>query len=209
MSYFGHDAELRQVIGEVMMLASGGTLAVMLANYALSYGYEAVIYSYNLQTFDPTWFQGNHDLQERLARQRELKPNKRLQISTAAHLEFLRAGGEIRFEDLSRELLLRHLRAGEPLIAGLSATYLYRCARETADDYPDDLRGQSTGHFVVISGYDASERVVEIADPYLPHMGVAHVRSEVSFERLICSILLGVLTYDANLLVVRPRDKHI
>lgn len=209
MSYWGDNSSLSTVIDDVAMLDTGGTLAVMLGNYALRGGYDATIYTYNLQTFDPTWFHPpGVDLSERLRRQFEVKEDEKVRVSSSAYLEFLRLGGRLHFEDLSRKVLVRHLERKEPIIAGLSATYLYRSAREWGpDDIPDDIRGAPTGHFVVICGFDDSdEAIVEIADPYLMDPVTKSLRHRVSFERLICSILLGVLTYDANLLVVRPRD---
>jgi hypothetical protein len=52
--YHGREVPLRQLIDEVPKLETGGTLGVLLALDALNRGYQATIYSYNLQIFDPT-----------------------------------------------------------------------------------------------------------------------------------------------------------
>src|SRR6185295_14278659 len=68
--YFKDSVQLDDVIAEVPRLAGGGTLAVNLANHALRRGYRALIVTYNLTVFDPSWFEGDrHDLAERLAAQ--------------------------------------------------------------------------------------------------------------------------------------------
>jgi len=205
--YYGDDIELAQVIAEVSRLESGGTLAVMLANHALRRGYAARIYTYNLQAFDPTWFNGDVDLRDRLQRQAEVKASRRLHTSTAAYLRFLERGGEVRFEDLTTRLLARLLQRGTPILTGLSATYLYRSMREFGPkDEDDDLRGTPVGHFVVLSGYEGSSGRVRIADPWVPNPVASAHYYRAGAERVIGAILLGVLTYDANLLIVTPRE---
>ena len=48
----------------------GGTLDVFLANHALKRGYDATIFTYNLDLFDPTWFAlPNDEIRARLAAQ--------------------------------------------------------------------------------------------------------------------------------------------
>jgi hypothetical protein len=67
------------------------------------------------------------------------------------------------------------------------------------------VRGVPTGHFVVLCGYDKQRHTVQVADPYLQNpLGGEH-HYEVKMDRLVCAILLGVLTYDANFLVIEPK----
>lgn len=204
--YYGDSISLGAVIRQVPRLPSGGTLGVMLANHALRRGYCARIYSYNLQLFDPTWFgPGAPDIRERLAAQRAVKGDPKLATVTEAYLEFLTLGGELRFEDLTKALIRKYLNRQQPILTGLNATYLYRCAREfgPGSDY-DDVRGEPLGHFVVLSGYDRDQRSVSIADPLPSNPATATHYYEVTMDRLIGAILLGILSYDANLLIVRP-----
>jgi len=206
--YHGDHLPLQQVIDEVAPLETGGTLAVLLAHHALRRGYGARIYTYNLDLFDPTWFEeGAPDLASRLRAQAKAKPWPRLQHSTEAYLEFLRLGGEIRYVDLSPGLIRRHLERDQPILTGLSATYLYGCARERGHpklEY-DDVAGEPTGHFVVLCGYDRKTREVLVADPIQDNPRFGSHYYSVGEERVIGAILLGVLTYDANLLVLRPK----
>jgi len=92
------------------------------------------------------------------------------------------------------------------VLTGLSATYLYGCAREHEDDY-DDVRGQPTGHFVVLCGHNHARNEAIVADPLQDNPRFASHRYRVGMDRLIGSILLGIVTYDANLLVITPQRK--
>ncbi len=204
--YWGEDADLAEVIARTEKLRHGGTFAIFLACDALRHGYRATIYTYNLTVFDPTWFVPGVDIAERLQRQREVKPDARLQHVTEGYLEFLRLGGRLRLTDLSRPLIRGLLRRKLPIITGLSSTYLYRAAREFGpDDTPDDIRGLPAGHFVVLTGYDREKRNVLVADPYWRHPYSPSHEYWVNIDRLIGAVLLGIVTHDANLLVISPR----
>ncbi|MGC9324193.1 MAG: C39 family peptidase [Desulfomonilia bacterium] len=207
--YFGDDIEFSRVISEVKMLEGGGTLAVFLANHALKRGFDAKIYSYNLQLFDPTWAGLSvAELKRKLILQMEHKHDAKLALSTRAYLEFFDLGGSLHFEDLSASLIRKFLKKPVPVITALSATYLYKSSREYGpqSEY-DDVRGDPAGHFVVLAGYDEHHRTVTVADPLLTNP-IAHTHTyDVSIERLIGAIFLGILTYDAKLLILQPREK--
>lgn len=205
--YYRKRIPLKTVIQEVPRLPAGGTLGVMLARHALRHGFRAQIYSYNLQVFDPTWFGPTApDIRERLTAQAEFKYDAKLRSATDAYLEFLELGGELHFEDLKRSLIRKYLDRQIPILTGLSATYLYRSAREFGpNSESDDVRGQPLGHFVILSGYDREKKTVSIADPFLRNPVAARHHYEVSMDRLIGAILLGIVTYDANLLIIQPR----
>jgi len=104
--------------------------------------------------------------------------------------------------------LRRYVKRSIPVITGLSSTYLYRTPREYGPncDY-DDVRGEPTGHFVVLCGYNKESRTVQVADPLLPNPVATSQLYDVNIDRVLCAVLLGVLTYDANLLVIQPRRK--
>ncbi|MEJ2696659.1 MAG: C39 family peptidase [Candidatus Sulfobium sp.] len=211
--YYGYDISLDQVIREVRNLEGGGTLDVFLAIHALRRGFSAVIYTYNLAVFDPTWFkQGGADLKERLLAQMRAKDEPKLHVATRGYLEFLDLGGQIRFEDLTTAIIRKYLKRSVPIITGLSSTYLYRSAREVGEKgEEDDIRGEPAGHFVVLCGYNREERTVLVADPFSPNPFSESHTYLVNIDRVLCSILLGVLTYDANFLIVRPNrpsDAH-
>ena len=207
--YYGDHDALEDVHGDVPQLENGGTLSANLAIHALRRGYRARIYTYNLTVFDPTWFRpGAAELADKLRAQAAAKQNARLTEATAAYLEYLALGGELEMVDLTPRLLRRWLVRGRPLLIGLSSTYLYQAAREVGSDtlQDDDVRGIPTGHFVVLSGWNDEDDTVRVADPFKDN---PHFKQHVYWlpvERLITAILLGVLTYDGNLLVLAPGE---
>jgi hypothetical protein len=205
--YFGDDVGLADVIAEVPQLEAGGTLAVTLANHALRRGYGALIYTYNLTVFDPSWFRDEpQDLAERLRSQARAKRSHKLREATDAYLEYLELGGRLVMDDLRPGLLRRLLERDRPVLTGLSATFLYRTPREYGTDVlqDDDIRGVPTGHFVVLCGWDAGTQSVRVADPLQENPHFEDPIYWLPVERVINAVLLGVLTYDANLLVLDP-----
>jgi hypothetical protein len=210
--FFGDHIPPQQVDAEVTRLDDGGTLAVYLACHALRRSYKATIYTYNLQVFDPTWFSTDKpDLASKLRLQLQYKQAKPgFEVATNAYLDFLGLGGELRFEVLTASLIRRYLNRSIPIVTGLSATYLYNSSRELSESKTqiyDDIRGESMGHFVVLVGYDRKERTVLIADPLKPNPLTSTQHYEVSIYRLVCAIMLGVLTYDGDLLIIERKAK--
>lgn len=203
--YYRDGLGLEDVIAGVPSLANGGTLAVLLACHALARGYKATIYTYNLQLFDPSWFvPPRSDLRAKLAAQARAKQHERLRVATEGYLRFLELGGCVAFEPLTRRVIARLLRAGTPVLTGLSATYLYGEPRETPDGRSDDVGGYAQGHFVVLYGYDGQRHEVMIADPLQSNPHSATHRYAMDIDIVLGAILLGVVTYDANLLIVEP-----
>jgi hypothetical protein len=211
-NYYDDEVPLNDLIAQTPQLKGGGTFAVFLACHAMKRGYTASIYSYNLRVFDPTWFDlPPETIIDRLQAQYEHKGGRRLGLITRGYIEFLSRGGALRFQDLTAGLIRRYLRRGLPILTGLSATHLYRTPREYGpnDDY-DDVRGKPSGHFVVLCGYDPDTRNVLVADPMHPNPISSSQYYEISIDRVIGAILLGILTHDANLLIIEPprRWKH-
>lgn len=207
--YYNDNISLSRVIQETSSLKTGGTLAVFLACHALQRGYRAKIYTYNLHVFDPSWFSEEQlpdDIRERLQAQANAKDNKKLRIATQGYLKFLQLGGELKFEDLTTGLIRKYLKKSIPILTGLSSTYLYRSIREYGTQgIDDDIKGKPTGHFVVLFGYDITNRSVLVADPYLLNPVAGNHVYEISIDRVIGAILLGVLTHDANFLIIQPK----
>lgn len=210
-SYFGDEVPIASLIEEIPSLAQGGTLGVLLGIHALKRGYSCTLYTYNLKVFDPTWFDPLlPDFRERLKVQiAGLENHPRRKFESEASLEFLNLGGVVLLEDLNAALIRRYLEKGIPILTGLSATFLYRASREIPEtNIHDDLRGQPAGHFVVLCGYDRTEGRVMIADPYEANPLSPERLYMVDIDRLINAILLGLLTYDANLLIIEPKKKR-
>lgn len=206
-NYFGDNIELESVINQVKQVKGGGTLAVMLGNHALKRGYNARIYTYNLQVFDPSWFDKKTDLSEKLRQQNEAKRSRKLAQATRSYLEFLRLGGQIMFQELTPGLIKSILTKGNPILTGLSATYLYGSPREIGETNTyDDIKGMPAGHFVLVNGYDKNKREALIADPLNPNpLYDTRQHYSVDVQRLINAILLGIVTYDANILLIQPK----
>lgn len=204
--YLGYEITLAELIRKVPRLKTGGTLGVMLGRDALRRGFRVTMYTYNLLVFDPTWFNGPPvDLAEKLAAQARAKRSAKLKLVCRAYIDFLRLGGEILFEPLRASLIRRHLLRNRPIVTGLSSTYLYGAMREFGpDDNDDDIRGMPAGHFVVLCGYDRGKGEIVVADPLESNPHSPTRRYSIDIDRVLTSILLGVLTYDANLLIVDP-----
>jgi hypothetical protein len=202
--HHGDKISLKQVVEEVKKLKTGGTLAVMLGNHALKRGYKVSLHSYNLNVFDPSW----HSLPKKklianLRRQMTYKfKQRKLKIASRAYIKFLELGGTFLWSELNAELIKSYLTRSIPILTGLSATYLYGTPREidSTNKY-DSIRGVPVGHFVIINGYDEANKFVYVADPMNPNPLKSQYYN-VSFERLIHAILLGIVTYDANLLII-------
>jgi Peptidase_C39 like family len=206
LAYHGDQHTLTEVIAGVPSLEFGGTLAVLLGNFALKHGYEAILYTYDLIVFDPSWFRpGAPPLAERLRAQMKAKTKPKLRMASEAYLEFIERGGSIRMEDMTPGLIRKYLKRSCPILVGLSSTYLYNERRELEDGQQDDIAGKPQGHFVVLCGYDSESRSVLVADPLQPNpLAKLEQKYEVDLDRVMCAIMLGIVTYDGNLLVIRP-----
>lgn len=204
--FFGDDIELPTVISEIHRLDHGGTFAVYLGLHAMRRGYDVTLHTLNLQVFDPTWFRLEREVMiERLKARRRAKAATPLVVAIDAYLEFLEAGGEVRFEDLTPRLIRKTLKRGVPILTGLSSTYLYQAMREYGHNMEDDdIRGDPSGHFVVLCGYDKEDHTVLVADPMHPNPAFQTLQYVVEIDRLVCSMLLGILTHDADLLIIEP-----
>lgn len=204
--YYGDHISLGQLIDEIPRLKEGGTLAVMLGCHALKRGYSARIYTYNLHMFDPTWFlHPETDLKRYIAAQKKAKRNKKLKLASDVYIEFLERGGQIVFEDLTPSLLRKYIGKDKPVLTGLSATYLYRSAREIdeTNEY-NSIAGDPSGHFVVLAGHDKNMKNLLVADPFHLNPFAGSNYYWVDIQRVISSILLGIVSYDANLLIIEP-----
>jgi hypothetical protein len=208
--YYGDRISLKKVISQVTYIDGGGTYAVLLACHALERGYDAKIYAYNLNVFDPSWFQKDIDLISKLKEQVRYKKDGKLKAASEAYIRFLKLGGKLRHEELTRSLLRKYFEKGVPILTGLSATYLYQSKREFTGkknkSVYDDVKGYPMGHFVVLCGYDEEKKHIVIADPYTNHPFKSNYYS-VNIYRLINSILMGIVTYDSILLIIEPKDK--
>lgn len=208
--FYGLRIEWDEVLEHLDRNEDGGTLGAFLGIHALGRGFSARIYSYNLRIFDPTWGALPQDeLAAKLRARLEYLRHPKAVRAMRAYLRFLERGGEICFEELEPALLKRILDQDHPVVSGLSATYLYRMPRErwepeTGSLHEDDVAGESVGHFVVLCGYEQWGRRFLLLDPH-PHAPHSDLEPfSVEAQRLVNSVLLGDLTYDAVLLEIWP-----
>lgn len=208
--YYHTNVELTDLVNDIHQFEEGGgTLAVMLAKHALSMGFKTKMYSYNLNLFDPTWFKLSHtELIAKLNERKTIKNyDKKYVTTTDAYIEYINFGGELHFKDLKRGMITKYLKNNIPILTGLSSTWLYQMVREDpVTNIDSDIEGEPAGHFVVLYGYDEDKDEVLIADPYISNPIRGQHYYSVPMNRLITSILLGVMTYDGNLLIIHPKE---
>jgi hypothetical protein len=204
--YYAHPASLATLKHEIEHWRTGGTVAVNLARHALAHGYDAEIYTYNLKIFDPTWKDlPPKDLSQKLRlRQSRVRSVKQKEV-IRFYQDFLKQGGKVRFDDLDEDLMGRLFRLHKPVICGLSATYLYQQSRETHDNEEDDVAGHPVGHFVVVSAWDPHTRMVTIQDPLRKNPFSETGTYRLPFVKFSNAVMLGILTYDENLLAIAKR----
>ncbi|WP_084422422.1 hypothetical protein [Rubripirellula obstinata] len=217
--YWQKPVDLNDLLGKISELNSGGTLAVDLACDALNRGFAAEIVTYNLQLFDPTWFDARGEMKsgewltERLTKQLDAKQHRgdfdvaRLASATKSYLQFLSLGGRVQMQPLDELFLVSMMARETPILCGLSSTYLYQESRETPMGDEDDIGGDPTGHFVVLHGFDPVKRTVLIADPLHPNPMAPTNKYVAPLSRVTSAILLGIVTFDANLLTVFPKSQ--
>jgi hypothetical protein len=213
-NFYGLEIELDEVLETLERNDDGGTLAVFLGMAALRQGFRTRIYSYDLQIFDPTWATLDPDaLKAKIRARFPYLADAGRKRAAAAYVRYLEMGGELAFDDLTPPLLRGIIDRGHPILAGLSATYLYGFRRERWDEQAgglvdDDVAGEPTGHFVVISGYQQWGRQLTVLDPSAHVPKSDEGRVHVGADRLINAILLGDATYDAVLLELWPDDEN-
>ncbi len=203
--FHGSDCSLEQLIDEIERDEDGGTVSVHLALHALRRGFGVTTYSYNLKIFDPTWW--NLEPPEMIAKLEQRIPtldDPKLAEAHRAYVEFLGLGGHLRFRDLTPGLVRHLLSKGTPILTGLSATYLYETVREQPDGRCDDIAGFPVGHFVVVNGFEDEADEVIVSDPYEGNPFNPRGRYRIAAHRFINAVMLGIVTYDANLLVLTP-----
>lgn len=213
-NFYGLQIPLHDIVQNVERSLSGGTLAPLLGKHALQNGFKTTIYIYNLNLFDLTWFHNNHADNElliaKLTEQMKYKNDPYIVKESQAFIDYLKMGGSIKSQSLNVDLLKHYFHRNIPILTALSSTYLYRGMREwftpAGKSIEDDVKGYPCGHFVILCGYDDNKRSVVVADPHAENPLSHDNYYKVSINRLINSIMLGVLTYDANLLIIEPKE---
>jgi len=204
--HLGYKIPLKNLIAEIEFLEEGGTLGVFLGIDALKRGFKATIHSYNLKIFDPTWSHLRMSaLRDKLQQLRKARTAPKLRKAIEAYIRFIDLGGMIALTDLRASMFQKYFKKGIPVLCGLSATYLYQCMREFTNESDqsvfDDIHGEPCGHFVVAYGLDEKNQFL-VADPDCTNPLHKNPYYKVDKFRFLHSILLGVMTYDGNVLVI-------
>lgn len=195
---------IKETISEVRYLDTGGTMGEALGINALENKLNVTIYTHNLHVFDPTWFKlSKENLIKKLKKQAKAPKTLKIKKSSKLYIDFLKLGGKVKFEHLTPQFLHQLLIDKGPVIVGLSSTYLYMCERERNDDNEyDDILGSPQGHFVVLAGMKKKGMLVEIYDPLDDNPISRSNNYSVDTTLFINSILIGAITYDANIVVI-------
>jgi len=204
--YYGDAIKLEKVIKDINQHAEGGgTFAVVLGQHALKRGFKATLYSYNINIFDPSWFKlEKKELISKLKERSSKRKGIKLKAAIAEYVKYLEDGGTIAFESLSKDLIETILNSDTPILTGLSSTWLYQSKRENSiSNKVDDIAGDPAGHFVIINGLNGN--TVSIADPYIKNPINNDHFYKIDLDRLINAILLGITSYDGNLLVIQRK----
>lgn len=210
-NHLGYKIPLKKLISEIEFLEEGGTLGVFLGIDALKRGFKATLYTYNLKLMDPTWNElPMPKLREKLEQLHKAKHAPKLRKAIEAYIRFIDLGGTVAFSDLRAAMFEKYFKKDIPVLCGLSSTYLYRCMREFTDENDrsvfDDIHGDPCGHFVVLYGLDEKKQFL-VADPDCTNPLCKGPYYKVDKFRLIHSILLGVMTYDGNVLVIENKQQ--
>lgn len=211
-THYNIDISYDHVVDTVERSLSGGTLAPLLGKHALGMGFNVTLYTNNLILFDPSWF--NHEkasndfLSNKLKQQLACK-KERFLGATHIFLDYLQLGGKVAFKLINVDLLKHYFLRNIPIVAALNSTYLYDTCRDFFDKEGnvrgDDIAGSPCGHFVILHGYDKEKNLVSVADPFAKNTLSETLYYSISFDRLINAIMLGVSTYDGNLLIIEPK----
>ena len=208
--YHGMDVPHDQVLREVEEMPNGGTIAVLIGLDAIKRGMASKVYICDLNTFDPTWKTLDNDgLAAKLLEQLQSREvDQKFEAATRAYVRYLLAGGEISFEEVTKELLEVQFLRGLPIIAGLSSTWLYQSMREFTGrndmSVMDDMKGGPMGHFVVVHGFDEAGGI-QVADPSSSNPFSDNPHYSIGYNKFLQALMLGSLTYDASLLVLSPQ----
>ncbi|MDD3007126.1 MAG: hypothetical protein PHX30_06140 [Candidatus Pacebacteria bacterium] len=179
-------------------------------------GLNAEIYTNVSQIFDPSWMGlSANELIEKIKKELEffvyrndnfekdpelmsfMCPNKivaeRLIEDAKATLAYLESGGIINFNPISKDLIDKKLSDNIPVIISHNPTLLHRLER-FSEGKSDDIKGESWGHVVIISG-ETNDNFI-ISDP----AGIFY-EEKMTYEADKDLILESILRYNGQILV--------
>lgn len=196
LSFYDDNTTPDELVAQTNMLKNLGTYDANLGVTTIKLGYKTKITPHNLYTFDPNWYKfSKKKLISKLEKELPKTKKKDLRHNIKGFIEFLKLGGEIDFQPISKDLLIKKLRK-YPVLIGLSSTYLYR--------HDNERTGPKCrfGHFVIVNGYDPSSDKFFITDPWHSIPLSKTGRYKVKSDELIAAIYLGEATYDCTILEI-------
>lgn len=214
--HYGIDVTLEQVNKDVERMPNQGTIDAYLGIDALKRGMYATIVSSNISVLDPTWNHlGGDDLVVKLEAFRDAmnKSGRYTEATVAdAYARFVRMGGVLRVATSIPSLSACIVRIPNgfmtgkfdenlPAICGISYTALFNAVREDDDTNEETDLGRPVGHFVVVTRKPNWD-FYDVADPWDGPRGQHYSLSNDELDR---AILLGTLTNDGGILIVKPR----
>lgn len=110
-------------------------------------------------------------------------------------LAFLKSGGKINFNPISKELICRMIDSKIPVVTHHNPTLLHRMKRRY-NTQPNDIKGNSWGHVIIISGYTKNEFI--ISDP----AGLTYEGS-LTYKVNKDLLLESILRYNSQLLIIK------
>lgn len=184
---------------------------------AIEKGLKTEVYTNVSQIFDPSWvnlssnaligkieeelkffkfrnenFEKDPDLMTFMCPNKEVA--ERLVKEAEAIIEFLKLGGVVNFDTISKELIEQKLKANVPVIISHNPTLLHRMKRFSNGEF-NDIEGSSWGHAAIISGEDNG--IFLISDPD----GIFYEKKLV-YEANKDLVLESILRYNGQLLVI-------
>ena len=204
-AYYGIKKSINQLLKEIKLYKKG-TFDGQLGLCALENGFKAIIIDYNLHAYDPTWFKLSKKALIKKLKQ-SLKHRKgEYKTKVQWLIKYFEAGGNIKFEIVTPELIKSYLKKKIPVIVCLMMTSLYKEKRRITikqkkgrRSIKSDLKGKPAGHYLVVSGYDGDKLFV--TDPYynIPYSKKGEYK--ISSKELIASILM----WNGSLLIIEKK----
>jgi len=187
---------------------------------AIKLGLNAMIYTNVTQIFDPSWHALNRDqllnkLKKELSysksRQKIIEkepdqkffiyPNKiisqRITDEIKEAINFLVAGGKFNFEPISTHLIEKIINNKIPIITSFNPVLLHRLKR-VYNNKPNDIRGLTWGHVIIIAGYDKNNFIIKDPDGEF-------YRNKLTYKVNKDLMLESILRYNGQLIVIKKR----
>lgn len=207
-AYYGEDISMDDLVVSTTRFSNRRLRPLALAIDALERGYAVTVHCCDTRIFDLSWMGlVSSELKEKLEYHKSKADSVHLTQTFDAYIQILEKGGTIDLSEINRAVIRKAVELKAPIIAAVSATHLFHSKREYLDskDRPvlDDAKGKTAGHLVAVTAWVGKE--ITLHDPYLANPITGKAKYKVYISRLMRSILLGVLSYDAQMVVITKK----